>query len=249
MKWDKHSYIINGERKFLVSGEIHYFRVPKSDWEKRLLLLKEAGGNCVATYIPWILHEPVEGDIRFGDVPERDLESFLQLCAKLDLMVLCRPGPYQYSELKYDGLPGWLCENYPELLARDPQGKIFRGSSVSYMHPLFLEKTKKWFDAVCPIIAKYVSSKGGPVVMVQVDNELMGIHEWFGGWDCNPETMGFGVDDGKYPLFLKKRYGQIEKLNEVYHASYENFKQVFPKDLDSLEGKKGWAKRLSGFLF
>ena len=52
MKWDKHSYIINGERKFLVSGEIHYFRVPKSDWEKRLLLLKEAGGNCVATYIP-----------------------------------------------------------------------------------------------------------------------------------------------------------------------------------------------------
>lgn len=249
MKWDQRSYWIDEERKFLISGEVHYFRVPKSDWEQRLLLLKKAGGNCVATYIPWILHEPKEGEIRFGNVPERDLESFLQLCGKLGLMVLCRPGPYQYSELKYDGLPGWLCENYPQLLARDQEGKIFRGSSVSYLHPLFLEKTQKWFDAVCPIIAKYTRSKGGPVVMVQVDNELMGIHEWFGGWDYNAETMGFGLDGGRYPMFLKRRYGRIENLNEAYHATYETFKQVHPKDLNLLAGKKVGEKDYQNFYF
>jgi len=60
ISWNPKSYKIDGKPQFLISGEFHYFRVPKSDWEKRLKLFKEAGGNCVATYIPWILHEPVE---------------------------------------------------------------------------------------------------------------------------------------------------------------------------------------------
>lgn len=226
--WDNKSYLLDGERKFLVSGEFHYFRVPKEDWEKRLILLKEAGGNCVATYVPWILHEPVEGDIRFGDIPQRDLEDFLQLCKKLDLLVVCRPGPYQYSELKYDGLPGWLCENYQEILARDIHGNIFRGSSVSYLHPVFLEKVKKWFDVVNPILAKYMVAKEGPVAMVQIDNELMGIHEWYGGFDYNRDTMGFGTESGRYPVFLKNRYSNVESLNLAYGTSYGQFNEVYP---------------------
>lgn len=251
LTWDHKSYIFNGERKFLVSGEFHYFRVPKQDWEERLILLKEAGGNCVATYIPWILHEPVEGDIRFGDIPQRDLTDFLQLCKKLDLVVVCRPGPYQYSELKYDGLPGWLCENYPELLARDINGEIFRGSSVSYMHPLFLHKVKKWFDVVCPILAEYMVSKDGPVAMVQIDNELMGIHEWFGSWDYNQETMGFGMENGRYPVFLQERYSDITNLNVAYESTYRKFEEVLPKDKEDLGEKeqKRKAKDYQDFYF
>jgi beta-galactosidase len=251
LSWDQKSYILNGERKFLVSGEVHYFRVPKEDWEERLFLLKEAGGNCVATYIPWILHEPVEGDIRFGDIPQRDLKSFLELCRELDLMVICRPGPYQYSELKYDGLPGWLCENYPEILARNIQGKIFRGSSVSYLHPLFLEKAKKWFDVVCPILSEYMVSKDGPIIMVQIDNELMGIHEWFGGWDYNPETMGFGIENGRYPSFLQKRYLDVDRLNLSYGSSYARFEEVFPinNEGEHEEEAKRKAKDYQDFYF
>lgn len=228
--WDQTSYILNGKRKFLVSGEVHYFRVPRQDWEKRLTLLKEAGGNCVATYIPWILHEPTEGDIRFGDIPQRELEEFLQLCNKLDLLVVCRPGPYQYSELKYDGLPGWLCEKYPEILARNIDGEVFRGSSVSYLHPVFLEKVRKWYGAVCPLLARYMPSQGGPVAMVQIDNELMGIHEWFGGWDYNRDTMGFGKENGRYPVFLENRYVDIKRLNTAYGSSYAQFHEIIPDD-------------------
>ena len=203
--WDNKSYFIDNKPIFLVSGEFHYFRVPQKDWGMRLELLKKAGGNCVATYIPWILHEPKEGDIRFGDIPERDLEGFLKLCKKKDIFVCARPGPYQYSELKYDGLPGWLCEIYPEILARDVHGNIFRASSVSYMHPLFLKKAKKWYDVVCPLLARYTILKGAPLAFVQIDNELMGIHEWFSGWDYNEKTMGFGKTEGLYTQFLKKK--------------------------------------------
>ena len=228
--WDETSFWIDGKRQFLVSGEVQYFRVPQSDWETRLRLLKAASGNCVATYIPWILHAPTEGDIRFGDCPERDLEKFLTHCRELELFVICRPGPYQYAELKYDGLPGWLCENYPQILARNNQGEIFRGSSVSYLHPLFLEKVREWFSVVNPILSRYTISKGGPVAMVQVDNELMGIHEWFGGWDYNPETMGFGQVEGRYPQFLQQRYSDIRALNATYGSDYGQFIDVRPSD-------------------
>jgi beta-galactosidase len=227
--WNPKSYQINGRSQFLISGEFHYFRVPKADWPRRLQLFKDAGGNCVATYIPWILHEPVEGDIRFGDIPERDLEGFLALCREMDIFTICRPGPYQYSELKYDGLPGWLCENYPELGALDIHGKPFRKASVSYLHPVFLAKAKRWFDAVCPIIARYSLSRGGPVAFVQFDNELAGVHVWFGGgWDYHPETMGFGTENGRYPNFLRAKYENIGQLNQCYGTNYEEFKDVRP---------------------
>lgn len=249
IRWTSQSYIINGKSKFLISGEFHYFRVPRKDWEYRLKLFGEAGGNCVATYIPWILHEPAEGDIRFGDIPERDLEGFLKLCHDLGLFVICRPGPYQYSEIRYCGLPGWLCENYPQILARNIDGQIMVKDSVSYLHPLFLEKARKWFDVVCPMIAKHTTQKGGPVAFVQFDNELTGIHEWFGGWDYNPETMGFGREDGRYARFLKYRYGDIDALNNAYGTHFAGFMDVRPATTLNSTGDRRRAKDYQDFYF
>lgn len=61
IEFDRLCYRIEGKPTYLYSGEFHYFRVPKADWRKRMELFKEAGGNCVATYIPWLIHEPTEG--------------------------------------------------------------------------------------------------------------------------------------------------------------------------------------------
>ena len=225
--FDRTCYRIAGQPVYLHSGEFHYFRVPRADWRARMRLFREAGGNCLATYIPWLLHEPQEGTFRFGgDV--LDLEGFLQTAQEEGLYCIARPGPYQYSELKYDGLPGWLCEGYPELHAHDIQGRIFRQSSISYIHPLFLDKARRWFDRVCPILARYSAEHGGPVAQVQLDNELAGIHVWFGSLDYNAESMGFGREDGRYPRFLRARYGDISELNRLYGAAYVSFAEVRP---------------------
>jgi beta-galactosidase len=224
-------YRIDGASFYLNSGEFHYFRVPKQDWRTRMRLFKEAGGNCLATYIPWLLHEPEEGRFCFGETSDiLDLEGFLRVAKEEGLVVIARPGPYQYSELIYDGLPGWLCEGYPELRARNYSGEPFRVSSISYTHPLFLEKTRRWFDAVLPILRKYTIREGGPVAFVQIDNELVGIHEWFGTLDYHPVTMGFHQPDGAYPAFLAHRYGAVAALNQLYGSAYENFIQVDPPD-------------------
>src|SRR5271157_1891088 len=217
IQFDPVSYRINGKPTYLYSGEFHYFRVPKVDWRRRMELFREAGGNCVATYIPWFLHEPEEGKIVFGgESGVLDFEAFLHTAREVGLYVVARPGPYQYSEMKYDGLPGWLCENYPDLRAQNLDGTPFRVSCVSYLHPLFLEKARKWFDHVAPIIAAYTVSRGGPVALTQLDNEMTGIHIWFGSLDYNPVSMGFGKPDGRYPHFLRQRYGDMGTLNHAY---------------------------------
>ncbi len=226
--WDGKSYFIDGKRDILRSGEFHYFRVPRKDWKRRLELFKKAGGNCVATYIPWCLHEPEEGLILFGDRDERDVETFFKMCSDAGLYVQCRPGPYVYSELYCHGLPKWLCEDYQEILARNAKGEIFQYQSISYLHPKFLAKVAEWYDHVVPLINCHSTINGGPVALVQVDNELMGIHEWFGSLDYNRASMGIGVRNGRYPEFLRKRYGSISSLNKAYSAEFADFHKVRP---------------------
>lgn len=234
IEWNKDHYRINGKDSFLLSGEFHYFRVPKEQWLKRIELAKKAGLNCIATYIPWMLHEPREGEFDFSTRPHLMFESFLQLCKEMDVLAVCRPGPYQYSELKYAGLPEWLINNYPEIGARTIDGVQLGRSSLSYLHPTFLEKVKAWYDTVCPIIAKYTVQNGGPVAFVQIDNELMGVHDWAGSWDYNKETMGIGQEDGRYGRFLRKRYGDIAAVSHAYGIKYDSLAQVLPlKPIDA----------------
>jgi beta-galactosidase len=229
--FDRRSYRIGDDPAYLLSGEFHYFRVPKADWRKRMRLFKEAGGNTLATYIPWLLHEPEEGRFAWGETAGwLDLEAFLQAAVEEGLYVIARPGPYQYSELIYDGLPVWLCENYHEVLARNRQGDIFRRSSISYVHPLFWEKVRSWFAAVCPILSRYTLSRGGPIAFVQIDNEMAGIHEWFGTLDYNPVSMGFFEPEGRYPKFLQQRYEHIDKLNACYNTQFALLEWVEPPE-------------------
>lgn len=229
--YDAVCYRIAGQPVYLNSGEMHYFRVPRADWRRRMDLFREAGGNCLATYVPWVLHEPEEGRFDFGSEACTDLEGFLETARDAGLYVIARPGPYQYSEMLYAGLPPWLCDNYPDLLARDMNGKPLRFYSVSYLHPLFLEKAHRWFRRVCPIIARHTVSRGGPVAFTQFDNEMSGIHVWYGSMDYNAETMGFGRPDGRWPRFLAERYGDVKTMNRLCGTAVRHFEDVRPERL------------------
>lgn len=228
IQFDRTGFRVDGEDAYLNSGEFHYFRVPRGDWKRRMELFKSAGGNTLATYVPWLIHEPEEGDIRFGDIPNRDLAGFLETAKETGLNVILRPGPYQYSELRNDGLPEWLLRDYPQVLARSREGKPIQRSSISYLHPLVLEKARKYYRAFASVARAYMAENGGPVAMIQLDNEVMGIHLWFGSMDYNPETMGFGREDGRYAVWLRKKYGRIEALNGAYDSAYASFAEVTP---------------------
>ena len=115
--FDEKGFIINGKRDFLIGGEIAHFRVPKSEWRVRMRDFKKAGGNLLTTSVPWIVHEPQEGNILFGDTDYRDLAGYLQVAKEEGLFVYLRLGPLVYTELINGGIPQWLFENYPQTRA------------------------------------------------------------------------------------------------------------------------------------
>ena len=226
--FDESGYFIDGQRGYLVSGEFHYFRVPKADWRRRMDLARAAGMNAIATYVPWLIHEPSEGRILWSDCDARDFRGFLKTAQEAGLMVIVRPGPYQYSELSHSGIPGWVLGK-PELRAKNAKGDdVNDDSSVSYNHPEFLRLARRYFKAFADEVRPFLQQNGGPVVLVQLDNEVTGIHDWSGGHDHNPETFGFGREDGYFAAWLRRKYATPDAMNAAYETDWKSFAEARP---------------------
>lgn len=139
----------------LLAGAIHYFRVVPEYWRDRLLKLKACGLNTVETYVPWNMHEPQPGTFDFSGMA--DIVKFIELAQELGLYVIVRPGPYICSEWDLGGLPPWLLS--------DP------GMRLRCMYKPYLEAVDRFYDTLIPKLVSYQSTRGGPILMVQVENE------------------------------------------------------------------------------
>lgn len=121
----------------------------------RLLKLKACGFNTVETYIAWNIHEPKEGQFVFDGMA--DVVSFIELAGELGLHVIVRPSPFICAEWEFGGLPGWLLA-YGELQLR-------------CCDPLYLSKVDRYYDELIPLLVPLLSTHGGPILAVQVENE------------------------------------------------------------------------------
>jgi beta-galactosidase len=139
----------------ILSGAIHYFRVHPDYWHDRLSKLAACGFNTVETYVPWNFHEPKEGKFNFSGFG--DLPKFIETADKLGLKVIIRPGPYICAEWEYGGFPAWLNQD--------------RNMRLRCAWPPYLEKVRNWFNVLIPKLVPYLSTKGGPVFAMQVENE------------------------------------------------------------------------------
>ena len=148
-------FLMNGEPFTVAAGAMHYFRVPRAYWRDRLLKLKACGFNTVETYTAWNLHEPKEGTFDFSD--NLDLGAYLDLIAELGMCAIVRPGPYICSEWEFGGFPWWLLK--------------YDGMHLRCADDLYLQKVDAYFSRLIPIIAQRQADCGGPVIMVQVENE------------------------------------------------------------------------------
>ncbi|WP_274365128.1 glycoside hydrolase family 35 protein [Paenibacillus thermotolerans] len=151
---DKQFYL-DGEPLHILSGAIHYFRVVPEYWKDRLLKLKACGFNTVETYIAWNFHEPEEGKFRFDHMA--DVAGFIRLAGELGLHVIVRPSPYICAEWEFGGLPAWLLKD--------------SNIRLRCCDPLFLEKVDAYYDVLIPILVPLLSTNGGPIIAVQIENE------------------------------------------------------------------------------
>jgi hypothetical protein len=153
--FDRDGYRLQGRPTWLLSGEMHYFKMTRGDWRRRLVQLKCAGFNTVSVYMPWNYHERAEGEWDFAG--DRDVEHFLRLAAELGVYVVARPGPYICNEWQAGGLPAWLsAKPGVRLRTRDPK---------------FLAFVDGWWDRIAPLIARYELGREGTVILAQVENE------------------------------------------------------------------------------
>ena len=148
-------FTVPSARDRILSGAIHYFRVLPEQWRQRLTLLRAMGLDTIETYVPWNLHEPEPGVYDFSGLA--DLESFLRTAADCGLRAIVRPGPYICAEWDNGGLPAWLRAD-----AEIP----LRCSDPRYLGPV-----DRWFDELIPRLAAHQATRGGNVIMVQVENE------------------------------------------------------------------------------
>ncbi|MDX2408729.1 beta-galactosidase [Streptomyces microflavus] len=144
---------LDGKPVRLLSGALHYFRVHEEQWEHRLAMLAAMGLNCVETYVPWNLHEEREGVYR--DVGA--LGRFLDAVERAGLWAVVRPGPYICAEWENGGLPVWVTGRF---------GRRVRTRDAAYRAVV-----ERWFRELLPQVVRRQVDRGGPVILVQAENE------------------------------------------------------------------------------
>ena len=151
---DGHFYV-NGKVTPILSGEMHYPRIPHQYWRHRLRMMRAMGLNTVATYVFWNLHETEPGKWDFeGD---KNLAEYIRIAGEEGLMVILRPGPYVCAEWEMGGLPWWLLKK--------------KDIRLREQDPYFMERYRIFAQKLGEQIGDLTIEKGGPIIMVQVENE------------------------------------------------------------------------------
>jgi len=146
---------LDGKPFQIISGAIHYARVPRAYWRDRLRKARAMGLNTVETYVFWNLHEPSPGQFDFDG--QNDIAEFIREAQQEGLFVILRPGPYVCAEWDFGGYPAWLLHE-PDM-------------EVRTSNPAFIAAATRWFHRLGQELAPLQSGNGGPIIAVQVENE------------------------------------------------------------------------------
>lgn len=149
------TFLLNGKPFIVKAAEIHYPRIPREYWDHRIKMCKALGMNTVCIYIFWNIHEQREGEFNFTG--NNDIAAFCKLAQKNGMYVIVRPGPYVCAEWEMGGLPWWLLKK--------------KDIRLREQDPYFMERVKIFEEKVGEQLAGLTIQKGGPIIMVQVENE------------------------------------------------------------------------------
>jgi hypothetical protein len=156
--FDRMSLFVDGQRKFILSASLHYFRLPDpGGWKDRIAKLKDMGFNAIDTYYYWAYHSPAPGKYDFTG--PRDVDRFHDLVEDAGMYLIVRPGPYICAEVNGGGLPGWLIADKKAVLRCRGNGKIV-------YDPEYMRCVREWYEQIVPRIARRKN-----LILFQIENE------------------------------------------------------------------------------
>ena len=148
-------FLLDGKPFVIKAAELHYPRIPRPYWDQRIKMCKALGMNTICMYVFWNIHEQQPGHFDFSG--NNDIRAFVQLAEKNGMYVIVRPGPYVCAEWEMGGLPWWL------LRTRDVR--------LREQEPYFMNCVESFEKKVAEQLSDLAVDKGGPILMVQVENE------------------------------------------------------------------------------
>jgi beta-galactosidase len=195
----KREFLLDGKPFRVHSGEMHPARIAKEHWRHRIRMARAMGLNTVAIYVMWNHHEREPGIFDF-ETGNRDVAGFIRLCAEEGMWVYLRPGPYICGEWTNGGLPAYLL--------RDPDTRLRTRDDPRYMAAV-----RRYIAALAPRIAPLLARAGGPVLMLQIENEYSMFADDIGYLDALRDIWRehgidgpFSVSDGLKDLQRRKAY-------------------------------------------
>ncbi|XP_012450971.1 beta-galactosidase [Gossypium raimondii] len=213
VSYDSKAIIINGRRRILLSGSIHYPRSTPQMWPDLIAKAKEGGLDVIQTYVFWNGHEPSPGNYYFED--RYDLVRFIKLVQQAGLYVHLRIGPYICAEWNFGGFPVWL--KYVPGIAFRTDNEPFKAAMQKFTEKIVsMMKAEKLFE-----------TQGGPIIMSQIENEF-GPVEWEIGdpgkayikWAAQ---MAVGLDTGVPWIMCKQDDAPDPVINTCNGFYCENF--------------------------
>ncbi|KAK6941384.1 Beta-galactosidase, beta-sandwich domain [Dillenia turbinata] len=237
--YDDKAIIIDGQRRILISGSIHYPRSTPEMWPDLIQKAKEGGLDVIQTYVFWNGHEPSPGKYNFEG--RYDLVKFIKLVQQAGLFVHLRIGPYVCAEWNFGGFPVWL-KYVPGIEFRTNNGPFEKAMQGFTQKIVSLMKSENLFQP-----------QGGPIILSQIENEY-GPVEWEIGapgvaytkWAASMAVgLGTGVpwvmckqDDAPDPV--------IDTCNGYYCENFFPTKKYKPKMWT--EAWTGWYTEFGGAL-
>ncbi len=149
------TFLLDGKPFQMISGEMHYQRIPREAWRSRLKMARAMGLNTVATYVFWNMHEPEQGHYDFSG--NNDVAAFVRIAHEEGLWIVLRPSPYACAEWEFGGYPYWL-QNKPGLQVRSKE-------------PQYLSAYRNYIMQVGKQLSKMQINHGGNILMTQIENE------------------------------------------------------------------------------
>lgn len=148
-------FLMDGRQYQIISGEMHYTRIPREYWRDRLEKARSMGLNTITTYAFWNVHEPRPGVFDFSG--QNDIAEFIREAQAEGLNVILRPGPYVCAEWELGGYPSWLLKD--------------RDVVLRSTEPKYTAAVDTWFHHLAQQVEPLLSRNGGPIIAVQVENE------------------------------------------------------------------------------
>ncbi|XP_008225494.1 PREDICTED: beta-galactosidase 8 [Prunus mume] len=164
--YDHRALVIDGKRRVLVSGSIHYPRSTPDMWPDLIQKSKDGGLDVIETYVFWNFHEPVRGQYDFSG--RKDLVKFVKIVAQAGLYVHLRIGPYVCAEWNYGGFPLWL--------------HFIPGIQLRTDNEPFKAEMQRFTAKIVDMMKeeKLYASQGGPIILSQIENEYGNIDKAYG---------------------------------------------------------------------